>query len=144
MTSRFPARSAPGGDGFHGHAPRLLLARVPAHRRQGAHGETEAGEREDALRRDTVRADGGGVQRLVPADDLAHRALQRLRVGRAGEAQETGDAVRGRVWRQALQQPRPYLPERERRVVAARLRNERRAGDRAAGAGCAGEIISGH
>jgi hypothetical protein len=105
-----------------GRAPPPPRARAP-HRRlalrlvqpdRSSTGSANPPKGRDHLHRRAVHLGEGGAQRLVAADDLAQRALQRRHVQRAAQRAARGDVVGGAPRLQPVQEPEPLLRERER------------------------------
>ena len=69
-----------------------------------------------------------GAQRIVPPDDLVHRALHRLGGERTRHAGGAGQVVGRAVRLQLVQEPQPLLRERQRELSISQLLGRRRQG----------------
>ena len=93
----------------------------------GRRDERDGFGRRDALPRPGLVGGQRRTQRLVPVEQPAHRARQRIDVERATQPQRQRDGVFGAVGHQPVEEPQPLLSEGQRRPPVARRPNDRRA-----------------
>ncbi len=104
----------------------LLLALLPRERLQIDHGQSNGEFRQDHLIRPPFDGDEDGAQNLVTAQQSVQAAPERGDLQTADHAQRDMDVVNGTIGHQLVEEPLPFLREREGHVPGPRPRPQRR------------------